>query len=95
MACIFRHLTAATMVRSAARRSTDPAAPLEPSDYPQLPTFPADTSLLEAARLIVETGWELAVVLLDEPHLITPRSVLRSLLLTSGRPELRANDSIS
>ena len=95
MACIFRHLTAATMVRSAARRSTDPAAPLEPSDYPQLPTFPADTSLLEAARLIVETGWALAVVLLDEPHLITPRSVLRSLLLTSGPPDLRSYDSIS
>ena len=79
-----RHVTAGALLCSAARRSTAPGWPLEANDYDPLPMFPSEMSLLDAARLIVETRWEFAVVMDREPKLITPRAVLRSLLDISG-----------
>ncbi len=79
-----RHVTAGALLCSAARRSTAPDWPLEANDYDPLPMFPSEMTLLDAARLIVETRWEFAVVMDREPKLITPRAVLRSLLDISG-----------
>lgn len=75
-----RHVTAGALLASAATRSLPPSSPLVAADYPPLVTFPPDLSLMAAVRLIVEPGWERAVVLDPIPRLITPRAVLRSLL---------------
>lgn len=47
---------------------------------PPLLTFAPDLTLLDAARLMIEPGWDHAVVMDPVPRLITPRSVLRSLV---------------
>lgn len=75
-----RHVTAGALLSSAARRTLPPSSPLEAADYPLLMTFESEMTLLEAVRLIIEPGWDHAVVMDPVPRLITPRSVLRSLL---------------
>ena len=75
-----RHVTAGALLCSAARRASPPDSPLEAADYLPLPRFASDMTLLDAARLIVETGWDRAIVMDPLPRMITPRSVLRSLL---------------
>lgn len=75
-----RHVTAAAMVRSAVQRSTRPDEPLHAEDYEVLPVFASGTTLVEAARLVVETGWEMAIVADPEARLITSRTVFRTLL---------------
>jgi hypothetical protein len=75
-----RHVTAGALLSSAARRSSPPSSPLEADDYCPLPKFASDMTLLDAARLIVETGWDHAIVMDPHPRLIAPRSVLRSIL---------------
>ncbi len=75
-----RHVTAGALLSSAARRSSPPGAPLEAADYPPLLMFTSEITLVGAARLIIEPGWNHAVVLGPLPRLITPRAVLRSLL---------------
>jgi hypothetical protein len=83
-----RHLTAGALVRSAARSSSGPEAELYADDYAPLLVFAPDTTLLEAAGLAVEIGWELAIVNDANPRLITPRSVFRSLLGSTGSETL-------
>jgi hypothetical protein len=85
-----RHLTAGALMRSASRRSTGPDEILHAADYPPLLVFTPETTLLEAAGLAVEMGWELAVVNDREPRLITTRSVFRSLLTSQGSEPLSA-----
>jgi hypothetical protein len=85
-----RHLTAGALMRSASRRSTGPDEVLHAGDYPPLLVFAPETTLLEAAGLAVEMGWELAVVNDREPRLITTRSVFRSLLASPGTATLSA-----
>lgn len=75
-----RHVTAGALLASAARRSSPPASPLRAADYAPLLKFSSDMTLLDAARLIIQPGWDHAVVMDPLPRLITPRSVLRSLL---------------
>jgi len=75
-----RHVTAAAMVRSAIQRSTQPEEPLHAEDYETLHVFAPETSVVEAARLVVETGWEVAIVSDPEARLITSRAVFRTLL---------------
>ena len=75
-----RHLTAGALLTSAARRTLPPSSPLEAADYPLLMTFESEMTLLDAVRLIIEPGWDYAVVMDPVPRLITPRSVLRSVL---------------
>ena len=87
---VIRHVTVPAMVASAARHSSNPDAVLIASDYPQLPVFAGEMPLLDAAVLVVETGWDLAVVMDNEPRLITARSVYRALLghgATTSVPE--------
>ena len=76
---VIRHVTVPAMVASAVRRGSSPDAALHPCDYPKLPAFAPDLRLLDAAVLVVETGWELAVVMASDPGVITARSVYRAL----------------
>jgi len=76
---VIRHLTVPSMVASAVRRRSTPDARLVAEDYPALPVFAADMPLLDAAVLVAETGWDLAVVMLAEPRVITARNVYRAL----------------
>jgi hypothetical protein len=85
-----RHLTAGALMRSASMRSTGPDEVLHADDYPTLLVFAPETTLLEAAGLAVEMGWELAIVNDEEPRLITTRSVFRSLLASRGTEPLSA-----
>jgi hypothetical protein len=75
-----RHVTAGALLASAARHSSPPDSPLLAEDYRPLPTFAPDMTLMDAARLIVETGWDHAILTDPQPRMITPRSVLRSLV---------------
>jgi hypothetical protein len=75
-----RHVTVSLMMASAVRHGTTPAATLIPSDYPQLPVFASEMTVFEAAVAVVETGWELAVVMDQDPRVITARSVYCSLV---------------
>lgn len=77
---LMRHVTAGALLCSAAKRSTPPSSPLEAVDYEPLLKFASDMSLLDAAKLIIEPGWDYALVMDPVPRLITPRSVLRSLV---------------
>ena len=77
---VIRHVTVPSMVASAVRRGSTPEAQLVGSDYPPMPVFAAEMPLLDAAMLVAETGWELAVVIDHEPRVITARSVYRALL---------------
>jgi hypothetical protein len=77
---VIRHVTVSAMVQSAVRRGTAPTAALVPADYVVLPVFAARMTVLDAALLVVDTGWELAVVMDDEPKVITARSVYRAVL---------------
>ena len=81
-----RLVTAGALLCSAARRASPPDSPLEAEDYNPMPRFASDMTLFEAARLIVETGWDRAIVMDPLPRLITPRAVLRSLLDRRGSP---------
>jgi hypothetical protein len=75
-----RHVTVSLMMASAVRHGTTPDAVLVPSDYPQLPVFASAMTVFEAAVAVVETGWELAVVMDRDPRVITARSVYCSLV---------------
>ncbi len=85
-----RHVTAAAMVRSAVQRSTQPEEPLHAEDYETLRVFAPETSLVEAARLVVETGWEMAIVSDPEARMITSRTVFRTLLQAELRDGSRS-----
>ena len=52
-----------------------------------LRVFASETTLIEAARLVVETGWEVAIVNDAEARLITSRTVFRALLQSELRDE--------
>lgn len=82
-----RHVTAAAMVRSAVKRSTQPEEPLHAEDYEMLRVFAPETTLVEAARLVVETGWEVAIVNDTEARMITSRTVFRALLQSELRDD--------
>lgn len=75
-----RHVTVPAMVASAVRHRSSPDAVLAAFDYPKLPVFAGEMPLLDAAVLVVESGWDLAVVMDREPRLITARSVYRALV---------------
>lgn len=77
---VIRHVTVPAMVASAVRHGSSPDAVLAPSDYPKLPVFDAQMQVLEAAVSVLESGWDLAVVMHREPRLITARSVYRALV---------------
>jgi hypothetical protein len=78
-----RHVTAEALLSSAARRALSPMTPLIPSDYVPILQVAPHTTLLEAVKLIVEPGWERALVMDVHPKLITPRCVLRLVLATA------------
>lgn len=80
-----RHVRAAAMVRGAVQRSTVPEEPLHAEDYEMLRVFAPETTLVEAARLVVETGWEVVLVNDAAARLITSRTVFRAPL----QPEMR------
>jgi hypothetical protein len=80
---LIRHITVASMIASAVRRQPAPGALLEPEDYPVLPVLSSDMSLLDAAVHVVENGWDIAIVLGDEPRAISALSVYRALMHTS------------
>jgi len=75
-----RHVTVPAMVASAVRHCSSPDAVLAACDYPTLPVFDAEVPLLDAAASVLETGWDLAVVMDREPRLITARSVYRAMV---------------
>lgn len=75
-----RLVTPTALVRSAVVRSSSPDEPLHPEDYSQLLVFAPATTLINAAKLVIETGWEIALVDDAERRLITPRVVFRALL---------------
>ena len=74
-----RHLTVTSMVASACERRSSPDAAVQPCDHPRLPVFAAEMTLVDAAVRVIETGWELAVVLDREPRVVSARSVYRAL----------------
>lgn len=75
-----RHVTVPTMMASAVRRATNPSTALAPGDYPELPVLAATMSMLDAAVSVLNTGWELAIVMADDVRVITARSVYRALV---------------
>ncbi len=75
-----RHITVSSMMASAVRNGSPPDAALVASDYSPLPVFAAEMTVFEAAVAVVETGWELAVVMDADPRVITARSVYCSLV---------------
>jgi hypothetical protein len=79
---LIRHVTVPAMVASAVRRSSNTEGVLLAIDYPPLPVFAAEMRLIDAAVLVVETEWDLAVVMDREPRVITARSVYRALIGT-------------
>jgi hypothetical protein len=83
---LMRHVTAGSLLTSATRRQSSPCSPLEADDYRPLLKFAPDMTLLDAARLIVETGWDHAIVMDLHPRLITPHSVLRSIVSQGASP---------
>jgi hypothetical protein len=91
---VVRHVTVPAMVASAVLRSSTLDTPLAASDYSSMPVFAAEMPLLDAAVLVAETGWDLAVVMAREPRVITARSVYRALLgsrtLSSPAPLISA-----
>jgi hypothetical protein len=80
-----RHVTVSSMMASAVRNGSAPDAVLVPTDYRQLPVFAAKMTVFEAAVAVVETGWELAVVMDADPRVITARSVYSSLVSPKPR----------
>jgi hypothetical protein len=78
---LIRHVTVPTMIASAVRQGSAPDAALVPADYRALPVFPAEMPVLDAAASVVESGWDLAIVMADEPRVITARSVYRALVV--------------
>jgi hypothetical protein len=89
---LIRHVTVPAMVASAVRRRTTPHDVLVPCDYPLLSVMASQMPLLEAAVLVVETGWEVAVIIDHEPRVITARAVYRALvasgeLVTTPAPD--------
>ena len=87
---MIRHVTVPAMVASAVRQGSTPDNVLLPCDYKPMPVFAAEMPLLDAAVLVAEAGWELAVVMAGEPRVITARSVYRALVgsnsLTAASP---------
>ena len=91
---VVRHITVPAMVASATRQLSVsetasrqwsvPETALTPSDYPSIPLLESTMSLLDAAALVAETGWELAVVMDHEQRVITARSVYRALIGVGG-----------
>jgi hypothetical protein len=79
-----RHITAAALVRSAVHRSSVPEEPLHADDYSSLLVYPPDTTLVDAARFVVETGWEVAIVGDVDARLLSSRSLFRALLQSAG-----------
>ena len=77
---LIRHVTVPAMVASALRQGSAPDDVLLPCDYTPMPVFAAEMPLLDAAALVAEAGWELAVVMSCEPRVITARSVYRALV---------------
>jgi hypothetical protein len=75
-----RHVTAAAMVRSALQRSTPRELPGHAEDYELLRVLALEMTLVEAALLVVEPGWEVAIVKDAEIRLITSCPVFRTLL---------------
>jgi len=86
-----RHVTVPAMVASAVRHCSSPDAVLAACDYPKLPVFAGEMPLLDAAVLVVETGWDLAVVMDREPRLITARSVYRAMVGAGTMPSVPAS----
>lgn len=84
-----RHVTVPAMVASALRRGSTPDATLVPTDYRRLPVFAPEMPLLDAAALVAETEWDLAVVMAPEPRVVTARSVYRALLSPIALPAAR------
>ncbi len=80
----FRLVTATAMLRSAVRGTSAPDALLCPLDYEPLLTLSPETSLFDAARSVVEVGWEIAMVSGADPQLIAAQSVFRALLAPSS-----------
>ena len=68
------------MLRSAVRHSWGPNSPLEPGHYELMYTLQSDGTLLDAARSVIDVGWEQAVIDDAAPRLITSRTVLRAML---------------
>jgi hypothetical protein len=91
---VIRHLTIPAMVASAVRRGTPAGPVLIPSDFAVLPVFTADTRLVDAAASVVLSGWDLAVVMADEPRLITARTVYRA-LFGRGSRQVRGESDVS
>lgn len=77
---VIRHVTVPAMVASAARRRSTPGDVLVPGDYTPQQVFAAAVPLLDAAVSVVETGWDLAVVMDREHKVITARSLYRALV---------------
>ena len=84
-----RHVTAAALVRSALLHHALPEAPLHAEHYATLRVFSPETTLDEAARLVVESGWEVAIVNDVEARLITARTVFRALLQSPSGDDKR------
>ncbi len=74
-----RHLTVTSMLVQGVRRRASPDAAVQPDDFPKLPVFAADVTIVDAAARVVQMGWELAVVLDRPPLVIAARSVFRAL----------------
>ncbi len=88
---VIRHVTVPAMVASAVRSCSGPDAVLAPDDYPVLPVFDAEMRLSDAALSVIETGWDLAVVMDREPRLITARGVYRALVTAGAAKSLPAS----
>lgn len=88
---VIRHVTVPALVASAVRHSSSRDVVLVAGDYPKLPVFAGEMPLLDAAVLVVETGWDLAVVMDREPRLITARSVYRALVGSGAENSVTAS----
>ena len=68
----YRYLTPGELFRGALRRRTRGDQPLRPGDFRRLDTLAATLTLGQAALLLAERQWEVALVISGEPRLLTP-----------------------
>ena len=82
----YRYLTPGEMFRSVLRRRTRDDQPLRPDDFHRLDTLAATLTLGQAAHLLTDKQWDVAVVIGEEPRLLTARTLIRAIADRATQP---------
>ena len=81
----YRYLTTGEMFRSALRRHTSADQPLRPEDFRRLDALAATLTLRQAALLLAEREWDVAVVIGGEPRVLTARMLMRAIAASGAQ----------